>query len=44
MPIFLLDVALIVLKRGATSREGDVFGFTIAHEEVVDELGSIIGI
>ncbi len=35
----VVNIALIVLERGATARKGDLFPLTIRHKEIVDELG-----
>ena len=44
VPILLLHIALIVLECRTTPRKGDLFGFTIAQEEIVHEFGSVIRI
>ena len=42
--IFLLDKTLVIFQIGATSRERDVFLFTIGDQHFIDELPTVIGI
>jgi hypothetical protein len=44
MPILLLHKTLIIFQRRASSRERNLFLFTIGDDYLIDELATVVGI
>src|SRR5216683_1561429 len=44
LPIFLLNVALVITSLWTATRKGDLLLLTVSHQFHVNELGSIVGI